>query len=50
MNVREVKKERGRRERESGNDTLERRRGEAWGEAQLCRCIVQRRERVLGDK
>lgn len=37
---------------ESENDTRERREGEgeeARG-AQLCRCIVQRRERVLGDK
>lgn len=43
MNVREVRKEGEERERREGG-------GEGEGGAQLCRCIVQRRERVLGDK
>lgn len=50
------KKERGRGERvrtalrKEGREEEERHGDREGGGAQLCRCIVQRRERVLGDK
>lgn len=62
MNVREVGEggrgegERGRGERvrtalrKEGREEERHGRGVGVGGVQLCRCIVQRRERVLGDK